>query len=86
MSDIGYEPKLDLNTPLDTIRRRSNRSRGIDMGSEIKVAENVVSCSDNGQHPLVYINLKNGKGHCQYCGQVFVRINLKDNNAEKEAA
>ncbi len=56
------------------------------MGSEIKVAENVVSCSDNGQHPLVYINLKNGKGHCQYCGQVFVRINLKDNNAEKEAA
>ncbi len=56
------------------------------MGSEIQVTENVVSCSDNGQHPLVYINLKNGKGHCQYCGQVFVRIDPKDHVGQKKAA
>jgi len=42
--------------------------------SEIKVTESVVSCSDNGQHPLVYINLKEGKGKCQYCGQVFILV------------
>jgi len=56
------------------------------MGSEIKATEDVVSCSDNGQHPLVYIHLKDGKGHCQYCGQVFVRIDPKNNRDEKEAA
>jgi len=56
------------------------------MGSEIRVTENVVSCSDNGQHPLVYINRKNGKGHCQYCGQVFVRINPRELKDQKEAA
>ncbi|MBL4775888.1 MAG: zinc-finger domain-containing protein [Mariprofundus sp.] len=37
----------------------------------IKSTEEVVSCSDNGQHPLVYINLKAGAGQCQYCGQKF---------------
>lgn len=37
----------------------------------IKVTEEIVSCSDNGQHPLVYIKLSNGKGNCQYCGQSF---------------
>ena len=37
----------------------------------IKVTKEVVSCSDNGQHPLVYINLKNSTGTCQYCGQKF---------------
>jgi len=42
------------------------------MTSEIKVTKTVVSCSDNGQHPLVYISLKDGKGRCHYCGQVFV--------------
>jgi uncharacterized Zn-finger protein len=42
----------------------------------IKVTEEVVSCSDNGQHPLVYINLKNGKGSCQYCGQVFEKVDI----------
>jgi len=40
----------------------------------IKSTDEIVSCSDNGQHPLVYINLKNGKGKCQYCGQVFERV------------
>ena len=44
------------------------------MTSEIKVTETIVSCSDNGQHPLVYINLKDGEGRCQYCGKHFVRI------------
>ncbi len=39
----------------------------------IKTTEEVVSCSDNGQHPLVYISLKNGPNQCQYCGQRFVR-------------
>jgi len=56
------------------------------MGSEIKVTENVVSCSDNGQHPLVYINLTDGKARCQYCGQIFILIDPKDSMAEKEAA
>jgi len=37
----------------------------------IKATDEIVSCSDNGQHPLVYINLKDGKGKCQYCGQSF---------------
>jgi len=41
--------------------------------STIKTTDEVVSCSDNGQHPLVYINLKDGKGKCQYCGQAFER-------------
>lgn len=43
------------------------------MGKDpIKVTEDIVSCSDNGQHPLVYICLKNGEGRCQYCGQLFI--------------
>jgi len=40
----------------------------------IKVSKNMVSCSDNGEHPLVYIDLKSGKGKCQYCGQEFIRV------------
>jgi uncharacterized Zn-finger protein len=56
------------------------------MASEIKVTEDVVSCSDNGQHPLVYINLKNGRGQCQYCGQVFVRVNPADKPEGQQAA
>jgi len=40
----------------------------------IKTADDIVSCSDNGQHPLVYISLKNGHGRCQYCGQSFEKI------------
>jgi len=43
------------------------------MGITINVAEEIVSCSDNGQHPLVYITLKSGSGRCQYCGQKFER-------------
>jgi len=42
--------------------------------SIIKVTEEVVSCSDNGQHPMVYIKLENGHGTCQYCGQVFEQV------------
>lgn len=44
----------------------------------IKVVDEIVSCSDNGQHPLVYISLKNGKGSCQYCGQVFERVEKEE--------
>jgi len=51
----------------------------------IKATEEIVSCSDNGQHPLVYINLKNGSGQCQYCGQKFIRISAEEAN-EKIAA
>ncbi len=47
----------------------------------IKVTTEIVSCSDNGQHPLVYINLKNGSGRCQYCGQKF---ELADSETGKE--
>jgi len=56
------------------------------MSSETKVTEDVVSCSDNGQHPLIYISLKDGKNHCQYCGKVFVRIDPKNIPEKKEAA
>lgn len=43
----------------------------------IKATEEIVSCSDNGQHPLVYIKLGNGKGSCQYCGQLFELVDEK---------
>ncbi len=43
----------------------------------IKVTEDIVSCSDNGQHPLVYIKLSQGKGSCQYCGQIFEKVEDK---------
>ena len=49
--------------------------------STVKVTDEIVSCSDNGQHPLVYINLKSGSGRCQYCGQKFERVT--DNTADK---
>jgi len=59
---------------------------GLNMRNNIiKATEEIVSCSDNGQHPLVYINLKNGSGQCQYCGQKFVRVS-KSGMAEKAAA
>ncbi|MFQ5344491.1 MAG: zinc-finger domain-containing protein [Mariprofundus sp.] len=51
----------------------------------IKATEEIVSCSDNGQHPLVYISLKTGSGQCQYCGQKFIRIS-KSAATEKVAA
>jgi len=43
----------------------------------IKSTEEIVSCSDNGQHPLVYINLKSGSGQCQYCSQKFTKISVQ---------
>ena len=52
----------------------------------IKSTETIVSCSDNGQHPLVYINLKSGSGKCQYCGQKFIRVSPSDQAEEKAAA
>ena len=57
------------------------------MGSQpVKTTEVIISCSDNGQHPLVYINLKNSKGSCHYCGQEFVRVDSESPATEKEAA
>ncbi|PIS19920.1 MAG: zinc-finger domain-containing protein [Zetaproteobacteria bacterium CG12_big_fil_rev_8_21_14_0_65_55_1124] len=53
------------------------------MTATTKVKEPIVSCSDNGQHPLVYINLKSGSGSCQYCGKSFVRVGC---DAAKKAA
>ena len=53
----------------------------------IKSTEEIVSCSDNGQHPLIYISLKPGNGQCQYCGQKFTRITqAESDSAEKIAA
>ena len=49
----------------------------------IKSTEEIVSCSDNGQHPLVYINLKSGSGRCQYCGQKF-ELSTCSNKTEDE--
>ncbi len=43
----------------------------------IKSTEEVVSCSDNGHHPLVYINLKHSAGQCQYCGQKFAKVAIE---------
>lgn len=56
------------------------------MSTEIKVAETIVSCSDNGQHPLVYINFKNDEAKCQYCGKRFIRVNDGQGKEVKEAA
>ncbi|ATX78775.1 Zinc-finger domain-containing protein [Mariprofundus aestuarium] len=50
----------------------------------IKSTEEIVSCSDNGQHPLIYISLKQGSGQCQYCGQKFIRITQEE--SKKAAA
>jgi len=53
----------------------------------IKSTEEIVSCSDNGQHPLIYISLKPGNGQCQYCGQKFIRTTTNTSeNSEKIAA
>jgi len=57
------------------------------MGADaIKSTEEIVSCSDNGQHPLIYISLKTGSGRCQYCGQNFIRITIANDNSEKKEA
>jgi len=37
--------------------------------------KNMASCSGNGEHPLVYIDMKHGKGKCQYCGKEFTSDN-----------
>jgi len=52
------------------------------MGNIIRSTEEIVSCSDNGQHPLVYINLKNGTGRCQYCGQKFEKTGVESHAAK----
>ncbi|RMG92414.1 MAG: zinc-finger domain-containing protein [Zetaproteobacteria bacterium] len=51
----------------------------------IKTTEEIVSCSDNGQHPLVYISLKNGSGRCHYCGQLFIRKDVKSEQNQQAA-
>jgi len=56
------------------------------MGNIIRSTEEVVSCSDNGQHPLVYINLKNGTGRCQYCGQKFEKVSVESHAAKTSDA
>jgi len=56
------------------------------VSTEIKVTETIVSCSDNGQHPLVYINLKNGEGKCQYCGKRFIHVDDGQTKEAREAA
>jgi len=57
------------------------------MGSKtIKTTEIIISCSDNGQHPLVYVNLKSGQGACHYCGQKFVRVEAEKLAKKKKAA
>jgi len=52
----------------------------------IKVTDEIVSCSDNGQHPLVYITLKSGSARCQYCGQKFERTTNDSAQESKNAA
>ncbi|MBL1353579.1 MAG: zinc-finger domain-containing protein [Zetaproteobacteria bacterium] len=43
----------------------------------IESTEEIVSCSDHGGHPLIYINIKKGDKACQYCGQRFTFITEK---------
>jgi uncharacterized Zn-finger protein len=88
---ICFPPgKLDINTRLDTIlaliQGRDLLIREGYVSTEIKVTETIASCSDNGQHPLVYINLKNGEGSCQYCGKRFVRVNDAQAKEVREGA
>ncbi len=80
--------KLDTKAGFDTIRRRCKTAQeGSPLKSEIRVRHPVVSCSANGQHPLVYINVSKGEGRCEYCGQVFVYDNKQpDEEGEKKAA
>ncbi len=40
----------------------------------VKSTADITQCSNNGQHPLIYINLSSGTGKCQYCGQRFVKF------------
>ncbi|MDX8406631.1 MAG: zinc-finger domain-containing protein [Mariprofundus sp.] len=56
------------------------------MGNIIRSTEEIVSCSDNGQHPLVYINLKNGAARCQYCGQKFEKVTLDRHSEDTSSA
>jgi len=61
------------------------KAGGIMSKDPIHIRENIASCSDNGQHPLVYISLKNGEGMCQYCGQRFIQFNPdKQQETEKK--
>jgi len=55
------------------------------MNDVIKTTEEIVSCSDNGQHPLVYITLKTGSNRCQYCGQQFERVSINSTPAKQVA-
>ena len=56
------------------------------MSNIIRSTQEIVSCSDNGQHPLVYINLKNGAGRCQYCGQQFEKADTESHAAKETVA
>ncbi len=55
------------------------------MKEVVRTTEKIVSCSDDGQHPLVYINLEQGRGRCPYCSREFVRVDASD-EASCEAA
>lgn len=52
----------------------------------IKSTKEIVSCSDNGQHPLIYINLKGGSGQCQYCGQKLTYISNSESSDKNKIA
>ncbi|MBF0281129.1 MAG: zinc-finger domain-containing protein [Zetaproteobacteria bacterium] len=43
----------------------------------IKTTKDTIACSDNGQHPQVFINVKAGSGTCHYCGQRFEKVPSK---------
>ncbi|MDX8389489.1 MAG: zinc-finger domain-containing protein [Mariprofundaceae bacterium] len=51
-----------------------------------QTTDRIVSCSDHGQHPLVYINLDSGHGSCQYCGKLFARTGPVDIEGNEPAS
>ena len=56
------------------------------MQEVVRTTEKIVSCSDDGQHPLVYISLESGRGRCPYCSREFVRVPSPDDERACEAA
>ncbi|RLL49194.1 zinc-finger domain-containing protein [Mariprofundus sp. EBB-1] len=43
----------------------------------LKTTAEVIPCSNNGLHPLVYISLKSGIGKCQCCGKQYINLAME---------
>jgi len=52
----------------------------------VRTTERIVSCSDDGQHPLVYLNLEAGRARCPYCSREFVRVYAEEDSDSSQAS